>query len=163
MTIKEYLKSIGAKDNELTANVVKLMENAMLFDVDIKDLQLDTVLEKVKAENEKTKSVDGSLIMRRLEADKAREKLELLLYEVNITYNAKLTEMKQIKDGILMDKDLKDAVTAYRAVLQATVDVFGVDKLTSEVMAGAINAGSYIAWRGIMGPKDKDFEPKRRF
>ena len=163
MTIKEYLKSIGAKDGELTANVVKLMEKAMLFDVDIKDLQLDTVLDMVKTENKRTEDVCYRLIDKRNEAEAEITKLDGKIKYAESVCAAKDVEIRAIQAGFINDNALKDAVAAYRAVLQSTVEVFGADKLTSEVMAEAINAGSYIAWRGIMGPKDTDDKPKRRF
>ena len=56
-------------------------------------------------------------------------------------------------------KDVQDAIMAYDAVLKSTVDVFG-DILEPSVMIAAIEAGSYIAWRGIMGPKTKEPEPR---
>ena len=48
--------------------------------------------------------------------------------------------------------DTQDAVLVYAAILDATKKAFG--ELPPEIMAEAIRAGSYIAWREIMGPKD---------
>ena len=58
----------------------------------------------------------------------------------------------------ISSRDVQDAVMAYDAVLKSTVDVFGID-VDPSVMIAAIEAGSYIAWRGIMGPKQSDSMP----
>lgn len=60
---------------------------------------------------------------------------------------------KAIAAGII-NRETADSVIAYRKVLEATKEVFGSD-CSQDVICKAIEAGSYIAWRGIMGPKQE--------
>ena len=60
----------------------------------------------------------------------------------------------------IKDSQTKDGVLAYAEVLAATREIFGEENLTENVMIAAIQAGSYLGWRGIMGPKYT--EPTRR-
>lgn len=60
---------------------------------------------------------------------------------------------KAIAGGII-NRDVADAAIAYRMVLETTKNVFG-DDCTQDVICKAIEAGSYVAWRGIMGPKQE--------
>lgn len=62
---------------------------------------------------------------------------------------------KEQSNGLITDKELAEAVKAYKAVLEATKEVFG-EKCTESVISAAIEAGSYTAWRGIMGPKHNE-------
>ena len=66
----------------------------------------------------------------------------------------KYEKAKEQSDGLITDKKLADAVKAYKAVLEATKEVFG-EKCTESVITASIEAGSFTAWRGIMGPKYK--------
>lgn len=51
------------------------------------------------------------------------------------------------------DSRVRDAVAAYKDVLLATREVFGEERMTANVMIAAIEAGSYVGWRTIMGEK----------
>ena len=157
MTIREYLKSLGAAESELTAKVVTRMEQAMMFDSDLQQFKPDTVVSII------TRAADGLK-----EANKAAEQnkfaVQQLTSELNRLTKVAETEKHDLKmqiegvEGIkINDKATKDAVMAYAASLKATKEVFGEDAMTSDVIVAAINAGSYMAWRSIMGPKD---EPK---
>jgi hypothetical protein len=49
------------------------------------------------------------------------------------------------------DRDIRNAVAAFNTTLNITKDIFGEDKMTEAVICKAIEAGSYIAYRAIMG------------
>ena len=49
------------------------------------------------------------------------------------------------------DRDIRNAVAAFNSTLNITKDIFGEDKMTEAVICKAIEAGSYIAYRTIMG------------
>lgn len=49
------------------------------------------------------------------------------------------------------DRDIRNAVAAFNSTLNITKDIFGEDKMTEAVICKAIEAGSYIAYRAIMG------------
>lgn len=51
----------------------------------------------------------------------------------------------------ISDHDLKDAVACFNSTLTITKEVFGEEKMTEAVICKAIEAGSYIAYRAIMG------------
>lgn len=51
----------------------------------------------------------------------------------------------------ISEKKSADAVLAFRLTLEAVKQVFGEENLTVEVMNKAIEAGSYIGWRAVMG------------
>jgi ABC-type phosphate transport system auxiliary subunit len=67
-------------------------------------------------------------------------------------------EKNNLSAGIIYDKDFAEAVKVYKAVLLATKDVFG-ENMDVETKIAAINAGSYIAWRGM--PEQKEFIKKK--
>lgn len=54
----------------------------------------------------------------------------------------------------ISDRTIIDGLLAYRQILDDTMDVFGVDSMTEEVICKAIEAASYGMWRSVMGPKD---------
>lgn len=66
----------------------------------------------------------------------------------------RLSKISRETAGEINNGDTKDAVIAYRMVLETTKEVFGSD-CSQDVICKAIEAGSYIAWRGIMGPKQE--------
>ena len=152
MTIREYLKSLGAKDSELSANVVSLMERHMMIDADLSQFEMDTVATIIKNAsdglNNATKYAESNIhnakaVLHRLEDAIGAAQIEK---QDLINQTSRLGEMK------IRNADVKDAVLAYSEVLKATKGIFG-ESMSAEVMCKAIEAGSYIAYRGIMGPK----------
>lgn len=60
----------------------------------------------------------------------------------------------------ISDTDLKNAVACFNSTLTITQDVFGEKNMTEAVICKAIEAGSYIAYRAIMGEAQ---QPARRY
>ena len=162
MTIREYLKKLGATDQELAAKVVQRMENAMLVDADLERFPADTVLKIITGATMGLENANGNAkdTLSRMHSTTAE-----LLKAVD-SARAQLEELKVqtagIKNAKINNPETRDAVMAYATVLNATKDIFGDENLEPEVMIAAINAGSYIAWRGIMGPKDLESFKSRR-
>jgi len=156
MTIREYLKKLGATDQELTAKVVQRMEKAMLIDADLEQFPADTVLKIITGAASGLENANG----------KAQGTINLMnstaaeLLKAVDSARAQLEDLKRqtsgIKDAKINSPETRDAVMAYATVLNATKEIFGENGLEPDVMIAAINAGSYIAWRGIMGPKDPE-------
>lgn len=156
MTIREFLKELGATEAELSAKVVGRMENAMLFDTDIKQCAPDTVIALIN-------DVCNGLAHRCTELANAMKTAQAL----GINLNAAITEAKNelhdlseqtrfTKTVKVSDSKTRDAVLAYASVLNFTKDIFGEENMTESVMTSAIKAGSFMAWRSIMGAKDPE-------
>jgi hypothetical protein len=164
MTIREYLKSLGATDNELLAKVVKRMEDAMLFDSDLKQFAPDTVLKVLAVSAEALNAANGEIRYNIIKAEEDKGMLEKAITDAERQLDDLKKQTAGIKEAKINSPETRDAVMAYAATLNATREIFGADSITPEVMVAAINAGSYIAWRGIMGPKNNDvseFQPRR--
>lgn len=156
MTIREYLKSLGATDAELTAKVVARMEKAMLFESDLKQFSPDTVLNMLAVSADALDKANGDMRVNIRKADEDIERLNRAIAEAGRQLDDLRKQTAGIKDAKINSPELRDAVMAYAATINATQEIFGEANMTQEVMTAAINAGSYIAWRGIMGPKSKD-------
>jgi len=153
MTIREYLEQLGATQGEMAAKVVGRMERAMMVDADLSQFKADTVLsvlDKATRELETAKSKSDGVMFR----------VEALTKQLNSAASwaqANLDDLKKqtagLKDAKIEDRDTKDAAMAYAFTLRATKEIFGEENMTENVMVAAINAGSYMAWRSIMGPK----------
>lgn len=89
----------------------------------------------------------------------SKEKVLGSLIEKADQYIDSLSKIVGASYEFIGDHDLRNAVMAYRLVLQATQDVLGDRVLQDDVAVEAIKAGSYIAWRGIMGQAQ---QPGRR-
>lgn len=51
----------------------------------------------------------------------------------------------------ITDSKSANAVLSFRLTLEAVKQVFGEENMTVDVMNKAIEAGSYIGWRSVMG------------
>lgn len=60
------------------------------------------------------------------------------------------------------DSQIQDGVMAYAGVLAATREIFGTENMSEDVMIAAIQAASYIGYRGVMGPKYTEQTSTRR-
>jgi len=153
MTIREYLKSIGATENELSAKVVARMEHLMMTESDLSEFKPDTVMKILKG------AIDGldianNHVQRNIDEAEAKAKnLRVLIDNARIEANDLIDQTKHLSELKIRNPDIKDAVMAYAAILRATKEVFGMDSISAEVMCRAIEAGSYVAYRGVMGPK----------
>ena len=161
MTIREYLKKLGATENELGAKVVQRMEQAMLVDADLSQFRVDTVVKIIADAASGLASANGNTKSNIAAAERITAELKGNIADAEAHIEDLRQQTKGIKDAKIKSLETKDAVMAYAAVLNATREIFGDANLSADVMVAAINAGSYIAWRGIMGPKDPEFKPNR--
>lgn len=58
-------------------------------------------------------------------------------------------------DEYIEDSKVRDAVNMYQLMLKATKETFGDENMTENVIIKAIEAGSFGAWRSIMGAKNE--------
>lgn len=72
-----------------------------------------------------------------VKASELAKKLEVLSTGTNIQY--------------IDDRDIRNAVAAFNTTLNMTKATFGEENMTEAVICKAIEAGSYIAYRTIMG------------
>ncbi len=57
----------------------------------------------------------------------------------------------------IKDPNLLDAVKAFRTVLEYGKEVLGMEAVSNpDVAAELLRGASYVAWRGIMGPKSSE-------
>lgn len=166
MDIIEKLKSMGASQTQLESKTVQMVLQALAEDgsiiPDTAKLEIKTLISAVDNASDRLSKAERSMaqtihdanaqtqIMQRA-ADKATREWE------NATRQ---------KESVILDKDLQEAVKAYKAVLLATREVWGdvIEKAGgTEAVIAAIQAGSYTAWRGIMGPKNEDTSKKNRY
>lgn len=55
------------------------------------------------------------------------------------------------KESYIDDRDLKNAVACFNATLNMVKNTFGEENMTEAVICKAIEAGSYLGYRAIMG------------
>lgn len=127
--LKTVLREMGASQQQLQNSIVGKCEKALTENKDfvagISESRAEDIIRRI-SEGEKRMSELGN---------------SLIKFESAIA-------------GGIVNRDVADAVIAYRMVLEATKNVFG-DDCTQDVICKAIEAGSYVAWRGIMGPKQE--------
>lgn len=58
---------------------------------------------------------------------------------------------------LIENREIRDAALCFRETLKAVKEVFGEDNLTEMVMCQAIEAGSYMGYRTIMGQASQPF------
>jgi hypothetical protein len=64
------------------------------------------------------------------------------------------------KLSMISDRDTIDALLCFQYAIKAVKEVFGEENMTTEVMCKAIEAGSYLGYRSIMGEASK---PTKRY
>lgn len=164
MTIRDYLIQIGATPAEMSAKVINRMEQRMMTDGDLKDLQLDTVKsmlhQTIEAACRQNERCEGNINI----ADGLINKLSQTIEKAETAQKNVDKQQKLIEQGYIMDAKTCDAVAAFRTVIKTVQDVFGEENMTEAVIIAAIEAGSYMGWRSIMGPKEEPptINPKRR-
>ena len=67
-----------------------------------------------------------------------------------------------MKEYGINDRSTKDAVMAFANVLRIVKDIFGEERMSENIMLQAIEAGSYIGYRTIMGEAAQTAPYKRR-
>ena len=55
------------------------------------------------------------------------------------------------RENAIADRDRRDAVNCFSAALHMVRETFGAEAMTEAVICKAIEAGSFIAYRAIMG------------
>lgn len=166
--LEETLRRLGASDAQLRSATAKLFERAMMEDSEFCQKVTADALERIAATFEDAKTSEESI--RAIYADAmANAKLQAQALTTQINAMAKVfrqeadrcEKLKNESKDVIYDAELNEAVKAYRAVLAATKEIFGEyiqGELNQAAMVAAINAGSYVAWRGIMGPAAKPQE-----
>lgn len=127
--LKTVLKEIGATNQQLASPVVALCEKAL---TEREDFVSEITESRAKEICDNFSAAQKTLI------------------EIGV----RLENIESQTSSTIRNQDVRDSVIAYRNVLKTTKEIFGVD-CTQEVICKAIEAGSYIAWRGIMGPKQE--------
>lgn len=155
MDLLKKMEQLGANKAQLTSGTADIAIRAIAEDEgvipDTVRLYVERLADKVEKTSERLEEAQSKLKSTIDGAEYARRKIEEEAKKATENYEI----AKRREASVITDKSLSEAVKAYRAVLQATTDVFG--KLDKETQIAVINAGSYIAWRGIMGGKfDKD-------
>lgn len=163
MDIVQKLKEMGASNAQLESKTVQMVVQALSEDQSIIP---DTAMMEINNLIKAVDRADGRLA-------RAEEKMASTLssaeYKTQLMQNAAEKAARDFerateqKESVILDKDLQEAVKAYKAVLQATKEVFGERAGSPDVIIAAIQAGSYTAWRGIMGPKNDAPAKKDRY
>ena len=84
---------------------------------------------------------------------------ETLIEATKLT-NALKEQMITGKIQYIDDREIKNAVNAFTATINNVRQIFGEENMTEAVMCKAIEAGSYIAYRAIMG---EEKQPLKRY
>ena len=58
---------------------------------------------------------------------------------------------------LIENREIRDAALCFRETLNAVKEVFGEERMTTEVICQAIEAGSYMGYRTIMGQASQPF------
>lgn len=158
MDLIKKMEQLGANKSQLTSNTLALAVKAIAEDEsvipDTVRLDIARLASAVNIASKRLEESNQKLKFTIESADYNCKKIEEEARKATENYE----QAKRREESVITDKDLSEAVKAYRAVLQATTDVLGT--LDKETQIAAINAGSYIAWRGIMGGKFKDGSEK---
>ena len=144
--LRAKLEQMGASDAQLNSKIYGMVEQAIMDE----EVSLsETVQEQLrKMQDEIIEARNGAkLVMNAVkvagcEIDAYREKIDLA--------------DKAVSEHVITDKSIIDGILTYRKTLEATLDVFGKEAMSEEVIKAAISAGSYGMWRSIMGPKNQD-------
>lgn len=160
MTIRQYLRGLGATENELKANVIERMERAMMLDTDLEQLKPDTVLAMLEKAVSGVETFNNSLKSNINDGNKIQRELSDKIEAAKDTCDELRTQMNGARNVKINNPETRDAVMAFAATLNATKEIFGAEAMSGDVIVAAINAGSYMAWRSIMGPKDSTEQVK---
>ena len=157
MDIRERLRDKGATDAQINAKVVDLLEEVI---AEMTDEELNELGFAV------TQEVRNALVKAVKEMVFEKQKIEKSFWRINQEIQYAQSISKELREKVdpyrsFIEKNYKamDSITdsvkaihTYKGILEATKEVFGED-MPVEVMAEAIKAGSYGAWRAIMGEK----------
>ena len=137
--LRSKLRELGANEQQLNSKIVDMIENSWFDD------------EVMKSATAKEQMADltkrGGILQRKIDTLERRT----TEYENNL----KLAN-QSISQHVITDKSTIDGILAYENMLKATVDVFGPEKMTEEVICKAIESASYGMWRSITGSKENN-------
>lgn len=137
--LRSKLRELGANEQQLNSKIVDMIEDSW-FD--------DEVMKSATAKEQMADMVKkGNALQRKMDTLERRT----TEYESNL----KLAN-QSISQHIITDKSMIDGVLAYEKMLKATVDVFGTEKMTEEVICKAIESASHGMWRSIAGSKENN-------
>lgn len=158
--LQEQLTKMGATPSQVNSSTVKMVERAMAEDAEfIQKTALDAV-ERLANTFEEAKKNTAELVRTVNQAEsKASGIISAVTDEAKREIAGLQSEIKRLEDkrwemkeGLIKDNQTLEAVKAYRAILEATKEVFG-DALTEATIKRAIKEAGYVAYRGVMGPK----------
>lgn len=140
----------------LNAKVVTRMEQKMLCDMDLSEFKADTIMAILSSAETGLYKAGSAASSATLNAQAAERSLKAAMTEAERELSDLKAQTAGLRDMKINSPETKDAVMAYTATLNATKEIFGADAMNPDVIVAAIQAGSYMAWRSIMGPKGKD-------
>ena len=168
--LEETLRALGASDAQLKSSTAKLFERAMIEDSEFCQKVTADAMERIAKEYENAeRTADWMNAKCENAISLAKATGEALLREINresdrlASESKRLETLKKETKDFIYDAELNEAVKAYRAVLAATKEIFGEyiqGEVNQAAIVAAINAGSYVAWRGMMGPNDEKTKEK---
>lgn len=158
--LQEKLKEMGATPSQITSGTVRMVETAIAEEAGFVDRAAMEQITRLADTFERAKEISAEIQKETQSAlYSAKRDAEFAKQEINRAISC-YQKAKESANGVIQDKELAEAVKAYKAVLEATKEVFG-DNCTEIVISEAIRAGSYTAWRGIMGPKEQSGVSRR--
>lgn len=145
-TLEEVLRDMGANDQMINSRTFKMAQQA------IAEGAVDGVADAELVEQRVRESTEtGVRLLRLLEG--IYEDSNRLLDVMNAAHDRLETDASKVT---VTNKKTLEAINAYEMVLARTKAVVGDEGMTEAVWVKAIEAGSYCAWRSIMGPKFPD-------
>ena len=158
--LQEQLTKMGACQSQVNSATVKMVEKAMVEDSEFIEKTALDVMERLANTFEEAKKNTAELVQAVNHAEQKADKIISAVTDEAKREIAELqSEIKRLDDkrwemraGIIKDNQTIEAVKAYRAILEATKEVFG-DALTESAIKRAIKEAGYVAYRGVMGPK----------
>lgn len=155
--LREKLVEAGASEVQMNAKVLTLAENviAEASDEEFKEMGISRVgqlLEDLRSATNKIKSATNNLEYSINKAKNEEERISNMVDILKGCGEATIT---------VLDDTTSQAIEVYKQILKATQEVFGTD-LSDAVKSSAIEAGSYGAWRTIMGEAKSSYGRRER-
>ncbi len=166
MDIVQKLKEMGAGTAQLESKTVRMVVQALSEDQsiipDTAMMEINNLIKAVDRADRRLAQAEANMANTLSSAEYKTELMQKAAEKAAQDYERATKQ----KESVILDKDLQEAVKAYKAVLEATKEVFGdmIERSGSaDAIIAAIQAGSYTAWRGIMGPKNDETTKKNRY
>ena len=156
--LKEKLAELGATEIQLKSKAVSLMADAL---TDEAVTASATARERMDELQKQVEQVSGDMDECLKIAEQAKREVEQANFSA--AKIVRYMEQKEVlaKNSVIEDKAMKDALLFYRSMLEATRDVFGVDKMENDTICQAVETAGYGVWRSIMGGKFES-EPAKK-